>query len=107
MPVQEIEVLRAQRAAWQVRLANARTIPRELLAYERYTFVPERFETMRTPTLLLVGGASPDREMTNARGVAAGLPQARVVSLPNQQHIAMHTAPALFVDEVTRFLMES
>jgi pimeloyl-ACP methyl ester carboxylesterase len=106
MPAEEIELMRAQHVAWQVRLGNAHTIPRELDAYARYTFVRERFNSMRTPTLLLLGGDSPEREAANARAVADGLPRARVAVLPGQQHIAMHTAPELFVAEVTRFLAE-
>jgi pimeloyl-ACP methyl ester carboxylesterase len=61
---------------------------------------------MRTPTLLLVGSDSPPRELENAGGVADGLPDARVVLLPGQQHAAMHTAPEVFVREVVRFLEE-
>ena len=59
---------------------------------------------MRTPTLLLVGGDSSPREMQNANGVAEALPNAEAVVLPGQQHVAMHTAPGLFVREVVRFL---
>jgi pimeloyl-ACP methyl ester carboxylesterase len=59
---------------------------------------------MRAPTLLLVGGDSPPRELENARGVADALPDARVVLLPGQQHVATYTAPELFVQEVVRFL---
>jgi pimeloyl-ACP methyl ester carboxylesterase len=59
---------------------------------------------MRAPTLLLVGADSPQRELQNAVGVTAALPDARIVTLPGQQHLAMYTAPALFVSEVERFL---
>jgi pimeloyl-ACP methyl ester carboxylesterase len=104
MPQHEIELLRAQRDAWAVRLGNARTLPRELESEAQYIFAPERFRNMRTPTLLVVGGESPPREMQNARGVAEALPHAKVVALPGQQHVAMHTAPELFVREVVRFL---
>lgn len=104
MPPEEIALLRAQRDAWGVRRANAPTVPRELREEERYVFVPERFSGMRTPTLLLVGGESPARELANAKGVAAALPDARVVALPGQQHVAMHTAPELFVAAVAQFL---
>ncbi len=106
MPPEEIELLRSQRDAWAVRLANAPSMPRELRAEQRYTFEPERFRDMRTPTLLLVGGDSPPRELENAKGVAAALPDARVVILPGQQHAAMHTAPEVFVSEVVQFLEE-
>jgi pimeloyl-ACP methyl ester carboxylesterase len=103
----EIELLRSQRDAWVVRLRNAPTIPRELKALERYTFAPESFRNLRTPTLLLVGGESPPHEMENARVVADALPDAQVVVLPGQQHLAMYTVPELFAREVVRFLEES
>jgi len=104
MPPEEIEMLRAQRDAWETRLANVPSMPRELRAEQAYVFLPERFRAMRAPTLLLVGEDSPPREHDNARGVAAGLRDARVTILPGQQHAAMYMAPDLFVAEVLRFL---
>ena len=104
MPADEVATLRSQTDAWAVRIANARTIPRELRAYERYAFDRGRFSDMRAPALLLVGEASPARELENANAVARALPDARVAVLPGQQHIAMHTAPELFVDAVLDFL---
>lgn len=106
MPPDEIEVLRSQHDAWAVRLSNAPSLPREMRTEEGYIFVPHRFRYMRTPTLLLVGGESPEREHANANGVAAALPDARVVLLPGQQHIATYSAPDLFVRAVVRFLQE-
>ena len=106
MPPEEIELMRSQKDTWGVRLANAPTVPRELRAEERYAFDPERFGTMQVPTLLLVGGDSPTRELENATEVADALPRARVTLLSGQQHLAMYTAPAVFVNEVVRFLRE-
>jgi pimeloyl-ACP methyl ester carboxylesterase len=100
---EELQLMRSQTDAWAVRLRNAPTIPRELRAFERYTFVPERFRGMRTPTLFLVGEQSPPRELENAGRIAGVLADARVVVMPGQQHIAMYTAPELFVCEVGRF----
>ena len=37
----------------------------------------------------------------------AALPNSRIVVLPDQQHIAMDTAPDLFVSEVQTFLIEA
>lgn len=102
MPPAEIEVLRSDPDAWAVRLRNAPTIPREVRAGERYTLVAERFRKMRTPTFLLVGEDSPPRELQNADAAAEILPEARVVILPGQQHLAMYTAPDLFVNEVVQ-----
>ncbi|MHB0856246.1 MAG: alpha/beta fold hydrolase [Anaerolineae bacterium] len=104
MPPDELELMRSQKEAWAARLRNAPTLPREVRADGSYTFAPERFRSMRTPTLLLVGENSPPRELENARGVAEALPDARVVILPGQQHVAMYTVPDLFVAEVVRFL---
>ena len=106
MPLEEIELLRSQRDAWAVRMGNVSRLPREMRGEEGYTFAPERFRSRRTPTLLMVGGDSPHRELRNAEGVAAALLDARVVVLPGQQHVAMHSAPELFVREVVRFLNE-
>lgn len=104
MPPEELEVLRSQRDAWAVRIRNAPSLPRELQAEQAYVFEPRRFDTMRTPTLLLVGADSPSRELENARGVADGIPDGRIALLPGQQHAAMYAAPELFVSEVLRFL---
>ncbi|HEX6050540.1 MAG TPA: alpha/beta hydrolase [Gemmatimonadaceae bacterium] len=106
MAPEEIDVVRSQATAWQRRIANARTIPRELQADATYVFEPRRFAAMMTPTMLLVGEKSLPRELDNAQGVAAALPNARVVVLPGQQHVAMHTAPDLFVREVVSFFLE-
>lgn len=58
------------------------------------------------PALELVGGDSPARELANAKGVVNALPDARLVVLPRQQHLAMYTAPDVFVSEVVKFLEE-
>lgn len=107
MPSEEIELLRSQEDAWAVRLANARTLPRELKAEQGYRFDPERFKRMSRPTLLLVGGDSPVRELENARGIATALPDARVAIMPGQQHAGMYSDPDLFVKEVLTFLCDS
>lgn len=107
MPPDEIENMRATGDAWETRLRNAPTLPRELATERSYVFVPERFRNMQTPTLLLVGGDSPPREPENATGVADALPNAQVRVMPGQQHGAMYSAPDAFVDEVLRFLGKS
>jgi pimeloyl-ACP methyl ester carboxylesterase len=106
IPPEEIDLLRSQRDAWAVRLQNAATVPREIRATARYNFEPERFRRLQAPTLLLVGEASPPVELENARAVAEALPNGRVVVLPGQQHLAMYTAPEMFVREVVGILEE-
>lgn len=103
-PPEEIELLRAQRGDWAARLRSAPSVPRELRGERGYVFLADRFREMSTPTLLLVGGASPPIELENAQGVSRSLPQARVAILPGQRHTAMITAPEVFIREVARFL---
>jgi pimeloyl-ACP methyl ester carboxylesterase len=104
MPPDEIALLQSQSDAWQVRLANALTVPRESRAEEDYVFDPARFNAMGTPTLLLVGGASAPSWVTDTQTVAAALPDATITILPGQGHLAMYTAPDLFVDTLLAFL---
>jgi pimeloyl-ACP methyl ester carboxylesterase len=101
----EIDLLRADRSAWAARCSYAPTMVRELRVDEGYVFEPQRFHALDVPALLLVGGQSPEREHTNAAGVAEALPDARVVTVPDAQHIAMITAPERFVAAVVAFLL--
>ena len=103
MPDGEFERYRAL-PVWKVRVTLAPTIPRELAIDRRYRFRPERFSGFAIPTLLLVGGESPPvfREATDM--LAATLPDSRVAVMPGQRHVAMDTAPELFLAEVGKFL---
>ena len=102
---EEIEFLKTQ-PSWERRRANAHTVPRELRANRDYVFEPSRFEKLSTPTLLLVGGESPDHEKADAETLARTLPNARISVLDGQGHAAMLTAPELFASEVLNFLKE-
>ncbi len=105
MPSSELALFQAQ-PAWSARVAAAHTIPREIRAHERYRFEPERFKDMSTPTLLLLGGESPPFMKASVEAVNAALPNSRISVMPGQQHIAMSTAPELFLREVIGFLVE-
>ena len=59
LPPDQVELLRSL-PAWEARLAVAHTIPREERASREYSFDPDRFRGLRTPTLFLQGGDSPD-----------------------------------------------
>jgi pimeloyl-ACP methyl ester carboxylesterase len=103
MPEHEFTKYRAL-PTWASRVGLAPTIPRELDFDRSYGFEPGRFAAMRTPTLLLLGGDSPALFRRAVEAVHAALPDSRLVVLPGQQHVAMDTAPDLFLEEVTRFL---
>ena len=105
MPPHEIELLKTS-PAWSARVAAAHTLPRELQAHERYRFTAEHFKQLGIPTLLLLGGDSPHFLKAATDTVHAALPHSRIVTMAGQQHIAMDTAPDLFVREVLAFLAE-
>jgi pimeloyl-ACP methyl ester carboxylesterase len=101
----ELERFRAS-PAWPTRVAIAHTLPRELLA-RGYEFNPERFEDLQIPTRFLLGGDSPDFAKAAIDALDAALPNSQVAVMPGQKHIAMDTAPDLFLQEVLTFLMGS
>jgi pimeloyl-ACP methyl ester carboxylesterase len=103
VPPEAVEYMRSF-SAWQARVAAAHTIPRELRAQEAYQFDPERFGELRVPTLLLIGGESPDTFEEAEKAVAEALLDSRIVVMPGQGHVAMDTATDLFTTEVLRFL---
>ena len=88
-------------------VAMAPTIPRELQAEEGYdsAFDPARLSALGAPTLILLGGDSPEHEKAAAEALEAALPDGRVVVLAGQGHVAQRTAPELFEQEVVRFLV--
>ncbi len=105
MPEQEIALLRSL-PNWPARTAIAHTVPRELRAFDSYVFDTTRFEDLKTPTLLLLGGDSPASEQVATELVHSALPQSCIVTLPGQRHAAMLTAPDLFAREVVRWAIQ-
>jgi pimeloyl-ACP methyl ester carboxylesterase len=105
MPEHELAAYR-QRPMWAGRIELAPTIPRELTIDRAYRFEPGKYAELSVPTLLLLGGDSPPFLRRGTEAVDAALPNGTVVVLPGQQHIAMDTAPDLFMDAVLPFLLE-
>ena len=91
---------------WNRRIQMAPTIPRELAIDRTYRFDPVRFADLRIPTLLLLGGDSPEMFKRAVDTVHEAVPHSTVVVLPGQQHVGMDTNPELFLREVVRFLSE-
>ncbi|WP_292518390.1 alpha/beta hydrolase [Methanoculleus sp.] len=103
VPEDQLAVLRKD-PSWAARLEAAHTIPREF-ADEDYIFEPSRFKDLDVPTLLLQGEESPRYLKAATEAVHAALPASRIVVMPGEQHIAMSTAPELFVRLITEFLL--
>ncbi len=104
LPPQELELLKSL-PSWQSRVKAAHTIPRELQASDAgYRIDTDQFADLNVPTLLLLGGESPSFFRKAIYLLEETLPNAKVVIMPEQQHVAMNSAPKLFLREVMEFL---
>ena len=92
---------------WQGMVDAAHTIPREARATTGYEFDPARFADMTTPTLVMVGGESPQILKDVAEATADALPNSRVVTFEGHGHRAMDTATDRFIDELLAFIGET
>jgi pimeloyl-ACP methyl ester carboxylesterase len=103
MPEAELGIMRAD-PSWEARMAAAHTIPRELQIAAAYHPDFERFATVSVPTLLLSGGDSPSFLADPTRRLHDSISGSKLTVMPGQQHVAMNTAPDLFVEHVVGFL---
>jgi pimeloyl-ACP methyl ester carboxylesterase len=103
MPEAEIAALRAQ-PAWPARVAAAPALVRELRALAGVTFDPVLAARITVPALLLTGSDSRDPFAADTRTVAAALPDAQVVVLEGQQHVADILDPEGFAGHLVAFL---
>jgi pimeloyl-ACP methyl ester carboxylesterase len=101
---QEIQLLQSA-PEWQIRVEAAHTILREVRALEQYQFDTERFTKLTIPTLLMVGEDSPLWAQQTTNIVDQTLPTSSVLVLPGQKHVAMVTAPDLFVKVLIEFFL--
>ncbi len=106
MQPEEIEQMKMS-PSWAGRIMSAHTLSREMRAHDQYVFNTERFKNMKIPTLLLVGGDSPESLLGSTNALASVLVNCQVKVMPGQQHVAMLTAPEMFADLVAQFILES
>jgi pimeloyl-ACP methyl ester carboxylesterase len=99
----ELDAVRRD-ASWGARLAAAHTIPRELRLADTYQPDFARFATVRVATLMLVGGDSPRFLVEPTHRLHECISNSRLAVMPGQQHVAMNTAPDLFLKHVLEFL---
>lgn len=103
---EEIDAMRSA-PIWQDMVVAAYTLPRELQAIGEYEFEAARFADLTTPTLLLSGSESSSLYKDATKAVDEALANSRIATFEGEQHMAMHTAPVRFVDEVRSFIRES
>jgi pimeloyl-ACP methyl ester carboxylesterase len=90
--------------SWPGRLAAADAILRECRAEAEARLDVRRAARIRVPVLLLVGDQSSDPARAQVQAVAAALPDARVLVLEGQGHVADAFAPELFAGHLLAFL---
>jgi pimeloyl-ACP methyl ester carboxylesterase len=104
VPAEDLEALRTTEL-WPPIISDARASLGDLRALAVHEFKCERFRDVTCPVLLQIGSTSP-RQLYVTDALAAVLPNARVEVLPGQAHEAMTTAPELYAESVTKFLLE-
>ncbi|TMF67760.1 MAG: alpha/beta hydrolase [Chloroflexi bacterium] len=89
---------------WQEALQCARSLPYDSIIQISFKLDPGRLADLRIPTLLLLGGASSPAMRVGTEVIAGALPNAQIVVMPRQEHVAMVSAPDLLADVVKAFL---
>jgi pimeloyl-ACP methyl ester carboxylesterase len=105
VPASKVQMMR-ETPEWVEARPLAHTWTREVEAVERHGPSLERYRSLRVPTLLLLGTLSaphPLKDTTEA--LARTLPDARIVELPGQGHLANWRAPALVAERIREFLL--
>lgn len=105
IPAGEVAAIRAQ-PSWQARVATVHTVTREIRAFFANRFDPAEAARITVPTLVLTGSDTPPATKDDPETVAAALPDARLVVLEGQEHLADVLAPELFARHVVAFLRE-
>lgn len=103
MQAREFDTLRSAPAAWKRLLRAAPTIPREARALSGFSLGASAFDTLRVPTLLLIGKDTPAPYRISVGMLRKALPHAALAVLDGQQHFANVFAPAVFAAEVLAF----
>jgi pimeloyl-ACP methyl ester carboxylesterase len=103
VPLEELNELRATEL-WPPIISDAEASLGDLRALSVYDFNAERFRDLRIPVLLQVGTESP-RDLYVTDALAAVLPDVRIEELRGQAHEGMTTAPEMYAEAVSRFLL--
>ncbi|MGH9941099.1 MAG: alpha/beta fold hydrolase [Pyrinomonadaceae bacterium] len=103
VPVDELDELRATEL-WPPIIADAKASLGDLRALSGYDFNAERFRDLQFPVMLQIGTESP-RDLYVTDALAAALPDVRIEELQGQAHEGMTTAPKIYAESVSRFLL--
>jgi pimeloyl-ACP methyl ester carboxylesterase len=103
LPDEAIAALRSD-PSWSGRVAAAHTVVREGSVVENYVYEPARYTGLTLPILLLTGELSSELFSQAAHRLNADLPNAKIEVMAGQGHMAIDTAPDIFVRLVKDFV---
>jgi pimeloyl-ACP methyl ester carboxylesterase len=103
VPLEELNQLRATEL-WPPIIADAEASMGDLRALSEYDFDAQRFRDLQIPVMLQIGTESP-RDLYVTDALAAVLPDVRIEELQGQAHEGMTTAPEMYAESVSRFLL--
>lgn len=92
--------------SWPARVAAAHTITREIRGEVTARLDASGAHRISAPVLLVTGESSADPAKPHVDAVAEALPDARIVVLAGQQHVADVLSPELFATQVLPFLQD-
>ena len=103
VPMEELEALQ-RTELWPPIIADAKSSLADLRALSAYRFKPESLLGLRMPVLLQVGTESP-RHLYVTDKLSGVLSNARIQALKGQAHEAMTTAPQMYAQMTSGFLL--
>ncbi len=104
VPPQEVEEIKTT-PFWETWIVDAIPTLNDLRALVDYQFDAEKFRSLGMPVLLQIGTESP-RDIYVTDALATVLPDVRIGELAGQAHEGMTTAPEMYMEAVTKFLLE-
>ena len=103
-PDEEIKALKSL-PSWPGRVAAAHTFLREDRAHFNTALDPEYAAKITVPTLLVTGEDSPESLKADIDVVATALPDARILVLEGQQHVADILVPDVVAGQLIAFFL--
>lgn len=103
VPIAELDQLRMTEL-WSSIVADAEASLGDMRSLSKYDFNAEHFSHLQVPVLLQIGTESP-RDLYVTDALAAVLPDVRIEALLNQAHEGMTTAPEMYAETVSNFLL--
>jgi pimeloyl-ACP methyl ester carboxylesterase len=106
LPEEAVDQIKAS-PQWGEWLTVADTVVHDVRIVDQAILPYDRLPGLKTPTLVLQGGASPAWMRAGTAALAKALPEGRLAVLDGQGHAAAREAPQLLAAELVRFAARS